>query len=330
MSNNLKENPLVSICIPAYNVENYIKDTLTNILSQSYSNIEIIIVNDGSTDNTLDIINSIDDKRMKVFSQQNNGASSARNLAFKYSSGSLIKFMDADDLLSNNFIFDQVISLNNNNNIASGSWGRFTKNDLSDFKLSPEKVWKTMAGIDWLIESLYSSGVNMTPPSLFLIPRILIEKNGVWNEKLSLIDDFEFMTRMITNCHKIVYCESSILYYRSGIETSLSNQKSRKHYESAQLSVRLGIQHILSKDNSNKAKLACANSLQVWIYEFYPNYKDLSKVLIEKSKELGGANIKYHGGRLLNIFKFILGWKLAKRLQLLFWNLRYSNRKRLF
>ena len=50
MSNNLKENPLVSICIPAYNVENYIKDTLTNILFQSYSNIEIIIVNDGSTE----------------------------------------------------------------------------------------------------------------------------------------------------------------------------------------------------------------------------------------------------------------------------------------
>jgi len=324
LSINQKDNPLVSICIPAYNVEKYIKETITNILNQSYSNTEIIIVDDGSTDNTLNIIKSFDDKRIKVFSQQNKGAASARNLAYNYSSGSLIKFMDADDLLSANFIFDQVVALNNNNNnIASASWGRFTKNDLSDFKLSPEEVWKNMSGIEWLIESLYSSGVNMTPPSLFLIPRFLIEKYGLWRENLNLIDDFEFMTRMIANCDNIIYCENSILHYRSGIQSSLSNQKSRKHYESAQLSIMIGIEHILSKDNSKKAKLACANSLQVWIYEFYPKHKDLSKLLIEKCNELGGSNINYKGGRLFEIFRFILGWKLAKRLQLLFWNLRH-------
>ncbi len=93
------KNPLVSIIIPIYNTEKYIYECLNSLINQSYSHIEIIVVDDGSTDNSLCLLKELSDKdnRLKVFSQPNQGVSAARNLALSKATGTYVMFVDADD-----------------------------------------------------------------------------------------------------------------------------------------------------------------------------------------------------------------------------------------
>ena len=94
----MADSPLVSICIPAYNAEAYVRDCLESALNQTYPNIEIICVNDGSTDNTLSILNEYK-HCIQVIHGQNQGAPAARNLALSHTKGQFIQFLDADNLM---------------------------------------------------------------------------------------------------------------------------------------------------------------------------------------------------------------------------------------
>ena len=90
--------PLISICVVTYNHEKYIADSIKSILSQDYKNIEVVVVNDGSTDRTLEILNSFQDPRLKIMTQENSGPSAAVNLAIKRSSGDYISLFSGDDV----------------------------------------------------------------------------------------------------------------------------------------------------------------------------------------------------------------------------------------
>ena len=118
--------PLVSICIPTYNNEKYIGETIACLLNQTYENIEIIVIDDGSEDGTKNIMERISDKRLKYVIQSNSGAAAARNAAYKLSSGEFIKFMDGDDLINPEYIWSQLLKIIDMPNcIASAKWGRF-------------------------------------------------------------------------------------------------------------------------------------------------------------------------------------------------------------
>ena len=104
------KTPLVSILIPLYNAEVYIAQTLDNCLAQTYPNIEIIVVDDGSTDGSLVIAQRYEAEHdnIKVLTQPNSGATRARNLAFEHAKGEYIQYLDADDLMSSNKIASQM------------------------------------------------------------------------------------------------------------------------------------------------------------------------------------------------------------------------------
>lgn len=99
-------NPKISVIIPVYNVDKYVEKCLKSIINQTYNNLEIIIVNDGSTDNSLMICEKIakKDKRIKIITQKNGGLSLARNTGIKNSTGDYIAFIDSDDYVSKRFI----------------------------------------------------------------------------------------------------------------------------------------------------------------------------------------------------------------------------------
>ncbi len=103
-------NVLVSVIIPAYNSESFIKETLQSVSAQSYKNFEVIVVNDGSTDKTRDIISEFvaSDKRFCLIEKENGGAASARNLGVEKAKGDLIAFLDSDDLWHPDKILKQV------------------------------------------------------------------------------------------------------------------------------------------------------------------------------------------------------------------------------
>lgn len=107
VENNLTQNlPLISIIVPAYNVENYVAACLKTLIEQTYKNLEIIVINDGSTDNTLSIVNEFvsKDNRIKVITQPNGGPSVSRNKGIDIAKGEYIAFVDSDDWVDNDFV----------------------------------------------------------------------------------------------------------------------------------------------------------------------------------------------------------------------------------
>lgn len=99
-----KDMPKVSVIIPAYNIEKYIQECIHSVLNQTYSNIEVIVINDGSTDRTLEKIGEIKDKRLIVYSQPNCGLASVRNVGLNYATSDIITFVDGDDTVDSRYI----------------------------------------------------------------------------------------------------------------------------------------------------------------------------------------------------------------------------------
>lgn len=309
---------LVSVCIPCYNAEHYVASALESILAQTYRPLEIVIVNDGSTDKSGEILDSYKNRGVRVIHQHNQGQCNAANRAFRESSGDYIKFFDADDLLSPDYIELQMHRLEGSKvDIASASWGRFYNDDIKTFKLSPQSVWRDMDARDWLVEA-WMDARPMMQCALWLIPREILEKSGVWDERLSLINDFEFFSRVLCNSSSIRYTKDAILYYRSGIAGSLSGTKSRRSIDSAYNSLVWGTQHLLNVRGDTRTKESCANILQDFIYSNYPYHKDLVIKMSERIVELGGSKLKPSGSPMFNRLSKLIGWKLARRLQLFF------------
>lgn len=308
-----KNTPLVSICMPANNAGKYISDAVNSILHQTYQNIELIIVNDGSTDHTKKILEKFKDNRIKIFHTDNNGQCAAANLAFKNSTGTYIKFMDADDLISNQFIENQILLLNNSKDeIATASWGRFYNDDLSKFIIDENNIIKEdCKPLEWLIKSMTDKQV-MLQCGLWLIPRNILNKSGLWDESLSLINDFEFFIRTLLSAKNIKFTPDAILFYRSGLQSSLSSGKTKKAALSAFKSTEMGTSYILSVENSSRTRQLSANCYQTFVYSFYPNYKMLTNLAEKRIQNLGGATMIFPSGGWTKILVNLFGWKASK------------------
>lgn len=305
----------VSICMPAFNASKYIGETLCCISGQTFDSWELIVVDDGSTDETVSIVKQFESHKIRLIKQQNKGAAAARNNAYLNSKGKFIKFMDADDLISKDMLETQWQNIKGSNDkMASCGWGRFYGSDLSTFKLSPETCWDTMDGLSWIKKS-WEKGFPMTQPGIFMMPRTLVEQTGLWDVSLSLNDDMEYYTKTILSSSEVVFCKDVYLYYRSGLGNfALSATKSRKGMESDLKSKTKSIEYLLSKENSPITQKLAANILQQFCYECILIDKKLVEGVEMKIQQLGGSDIKIPGGRLLKLLDFCFGWKMAREL----------------
>ena len=308
----------ISIIIPAYNAETTIAEAIESILHQTYSNVELIIVNDGSTDNTESIILSYNDKRIKYFHQLNKGQAAANNFGLSKAKGSYIKFFDADDIININHLEDQYEAIKNiKNSIASCKWGRFYNGDVNDTLFVPELVWKDLSTIDW-IKTALSQRHDMMSGWLWLIPKVIIDKAGGWDERLTLNNDFEFSVRLLLCAEKVYFVQTAILYYRTGGQNTLTSSVSAESYQSAYLSNLLGCNYLISRDGSKTVKRLCANRFQVWVFGLYPTNGEIVKKFEKKIKDWGGSNISIQGGRGYVLLSKLAGWKTAKKMKLFF------------
>jgi glycosyltransferase involved in cell wall biosynthesis len=223
----------VSILIPLYNSEEFISETIESCLQQTYSNIEIIIIDDGSSDKSLEIAEKYakNYNNIIVESQKNSGASKARNRAFELSTGEYIQYLDADDLLdSEKIAFQMDILTKKDRLIAFGKWGEFKQNiDNTIWKDLP--VNRNYSDPKQFLIELWKSGLTVVI-HLWLIPRILIQESNGWNEKIGKNDDGEFFARIITSSNGLLFIKDSIGYYRKDNIDSLSKQISTKALES--------------------------------------------------------------------------------------------------
>jgi glycosyltransferase involved in cell wall biosynthesis len=314
--------PKVSVIIPIYNEETYLAEALESVLGQTYRDIEIICINDGSTDSSAQILHRYGSS-ITVISQPNRGQCAALNAGLKIAVGDYIKFFDADDVMNPRHIELQVKRLAGREDaVASCEWGRFYDDNPQSAVFTPEPVWRDMDSLSWLKTSLKQKN-DMMGGWLWLIPRGVLLKAGGWDERLSLNNDFEFSVRLLTNVGEVLFTPGARLYYRSGMAGSLANIKSEQAYRAALLSTRLGCGYLLSADSGDDVRKMCANRYQEWIYRIYPHYADVVAEASAMVKELGGSDRKMEGGRVFTLLRNLLGWRAAKRIQLFFYKMGY-------
>ncbi|MBC7879714.1 MAG: glycosyltransferase family 2 protein [Anaerolineae bacterium] len=310
-------NPLVSILIPAYNAEAWIAETIHSALNQTWPNLEIIIVNDGSSDNTLKIAQGFQSRSVKVINQRNQGAAAARNRAYSESSGEFIQYLDADDLLSPAKVEIQVGKLleAGTQYVAYGEWVRFINSPNNpEFDVAPN--WGDVLPLDWLIDAWENQ--KMIHPGSWLVPRMITEETGLWNESLSLNDDGEFFCRIVLASQGLKFCKGAFSYYRTfkhKQKSNLSSTHSRSGIESALRSLELCMEEILKTESSDRTRSACAAGFQSIIYTFYPDYSEILAKAEERVRALGGSKLKPFAGHRYQLLCKLVGWKMAKRIK---------------
>lgn len=303
-------SPLTSIIIPCYNAAAWLRESVESALAQTWPAIEVIVVDDGSADQSLAVARGFEVRGVRVATQANRGAAAARNHGLRLARGDFVMFLDADDLLSPEAIAAQHAALvRRPGGIALGMWSRFRQHPV-EAVFAPRPGWHDSDSVAWIKET-WRDTEPMYQCGLFLIPRAVLARAGEWDERLSLIDDFEFFTRLVLASDGIVFTPAARLYYRSGLVGSLSRQKSRRAWESAVLSTNLAVDHLLAREDSPDTRHLSANMLQALLYSLYPAHADLRASLAARIATLGGANLPPPGGPRFQQLARLTGWRIA-------------------
>ena len=204
---------MISVIIPVYNRKEYITETVLSVMAQTCKqNIEIIIVDDGSTDNSCDLIRNLQSEYpfLKLFIQKNKGVSSARNRGLLEAKGNFVQFLDSDDLISPNKFKLQLKALteNPNSGLCYCTTAYFKQNQSEEMKISlgsdipHEQILPAfLASCQWQVHSP-------------LYRRSACEKIGPWNENLTCLEDWEYGCRAGAVGIKPVFCQDTLAFTR--------------------------------------------------------------------------------------------------------------------
>jgi glycosyltransferase involved in cell wall biosynthesis len=250
---------------------------------------------------------------VKVFSQSNHGAASARNLAFKHSSGEYIQYLDSDDLLSEDkFTKQMTIAASYSYDPSFLIFGKtvILEKDLADPIISLQPVNKSYDDPINLLIDLFSS-VSFISSHAYLTPRDLIIKSGEWDEDLSANDDGEFFARVISNSKKVIYCNDGISYYRRNLTGSLSNQKSPRHTISEYHSLKKISGIIIQHNNTSFSRAACSRIFNWFIAEWFPGNKFILSEVERTMKQYGLHYFSSSPSKIYQYLQSILGWRRA-------------------
>ena len=304
---------LVSVIIPAYNADRWLSDTIRSATSQTCDDIEIIVVDDGSTDETAEVASGFGDEEVRLIRQAKAGAGAARNRGLSEARGAFIQFLDADDVLAPDKIAKQMDALAGLpfDSVASCSWGRFTGEPESAV-FPDEPVWKVEDPAEWLVQSL--NGGGMMQPGAWLTPRSIIDAAGPWNESLTLHDDGEYFTRVLLKASRNVFVPEAKIFYRD-VEGSLSRIRSRDAVQSAFTVCRLRGQHLLAVRDDKAARRAVATQYAQFAYEHGETAPDLAIEALKAIEDLGVSPNAGIGGHLFAFLSKVLGFRAALHLR---------------
>jgi polysaccharide transporter, PST family len=314
-SKRVGSKPLVSILIPAFNAQEWISETLQSAISQTWEPKEIIVVDDGSTDQTLAIARQFESNYLHVVTQNNQGAATARNTAFSLSHGEFIQWLDADDLLAPDKIAIQMEAADQCRNkkiLFSSRFGKFMYRPQRA-KFLPTALWCDLSPIEWLIRKMGQNIYMQT--ATWLVSRELTEAAGPWDERLLGDDDGEYFCRVLLASDGVRFVPNAKVYYRSPFSNTLgtigrSDRKLKAHW----LSMQLHMGYICSLEESERIRDACLRYLQSSLIYFYPERLDIVQQMEQTARDigrqLGTPTLSWKYAWAKNIF----GWHLAKTL----------------
>ena len=213
---------MVSVVVPVYNTERLVERCLDSIISQTYSNLQIIVVDDGSTDKSLEILNKYQskDNRISVYSQNNSGVSAARNCGMRHSTGEYVLFVDSDDYILQNTVESLVGTLENNQDgvvfgyklSGRGTWGTDTRVldkivSLSGSTVTGMEILKHVLTIDPEKELL---GYSVR----YLYSRKILEENSIaFDNSLKISEDYKFIVEFLMHAKNIAVLNQELYVY---------------------------------------------------------------------------------------------------------------------
>jgi len=295
---------LVSIIIPLFNKEKYISKTIESALSQDYQNIEITVVDDGSTDQSLEIVQRYKDK-IQIYTQVNQGAPRARNFGFSKSKGDYIQFLDADDILGTNKISSQVKLLSGERlAIATCPWAH--DNEAFQSRKSIYRNFECSAG---LLHAIWSSGEFFNPAS-WLLPREIVEKAGPWDEELLVDQDGEYFARVLLQGCKVLFAKESRCTYTKPSAENVSNLNSIEKKKSLVLSLEKSLNIIQASQYKKRLGHACLRRIRAIGYRVYDEKELLSEVA-ELERKVNHYDLNLRPPYIFNILCAFIGIKSA-------------------
>lgn len=250
---------LVSIIIPAYNVEKYVTDCLDSLVKQTHKDIEIIIINDGSTDKTREVVESYDFKkiRYKIINTTNQGVSTARNIGIENAEGKYLYFLDSDDWVTETFIENLVIQAEKyQSDICFGGWivlnEKFEKQlDYKSSGLTYFDGFKT--GIEAL--KLKMKKEIWISPGTFIFNRDFIESNNLrFVDGYAYGEDIHFINNSILRAKSVTSIDEDGFINRVRSGSATTSAFNEKFFDSVYLSQKFYTQINQSKELSEEDK----------------------------------------------------------------------------
>ncbi|QRA43691.1 glycosyltransferase family 2 protein [Chryseobacterium cucumeris] len=264
---------LISIIVPCYNASYYVKEVLESIQSQTHYNIECIVINDGSTDNTLEIINCFSDERFHIYNQKNKGLSDTRNFGLEKASGDFIFFCDSDDLLPSNALESLISEYTGKEDIIVGKTSTYSWEEKRNVSFLPQPKEKqrlenknTEVLLKKITEDLSPIAQNKLYKSSFLKENNLTFLSGIYHE-----DELWFFETMF-QAKNVVFIPDITYFY------TIDNAQS------------------ITKKNSDKNLLGYLSVIQTIYNNYYLQYPEQSNIAyyIAYLKKIIIGNYKHH------------------------------------
>lgn len=258
----------VSIIVPIYNAEKTIKRCLDSIINQTYKDLEILLINDGSKDNSLEIIKKYKDKRIKIIDKKNEGVAKTRNLGIKKASGQYIMFIDNDDYIDKEYVQNYVENIDNNDVIMGGYKRVSSKKVLFQYSLK---------------QSLWSRYIVMAPWAKLYNKKFLIDNDiNFFDYKIGEDVYFNFLVLLKTNKIKTIPTTSYNWFYN---DESVSNTVQKGLNTSVDITKLLNELVSIKGFYSNQLNIYYINRYITWYLLFSGRYSN-SKSFIKEYNTL--------------------------------------------
>lgn len=290
----------ISVIIPVYNSESTIIRCLTSIMNQTYENFEIIIIDDGSSDNSMRIIEKKYDneKKIKIIKTDNHGVSHARNIGLDNMTGDYVVFVDSDDYIGTNMFYTLIEYVNKYkvdmvlyDSIFENSSGEFIK--IVEKNITPNRILNKKEIVNNVLSWMYGNTdkelINnakknykdlymdcYNAPWQAMYKKSLIEDLR-FDERLNIYEDLLFNVQIITKCNSLVYIDSALYHYVCNSSGSLATM-----YHSNYIEMKLLLYDIMKKNISESNLPICFN--------VYLNNRIVSEILSVLINEIKSKN----------------------------------------
>ena len=318
--------PLVSVIVPSYNAEPWIERTLASVLGQTHRHLEVIVVDDGSTDATVERLRACSDPRLRVIEQANAGACVARNRALAEASGDYVQYLDADDLLSPDKIGRQVAILQRAPPGCLAVSGTVYFKDGTDPQARRGHAGYPALNSDdpvqWLLD-LWTPGPGYGPGRwgmvsvhAWLVPRSVAEAAGPWDPTVLQDQDGEYFARVLMESAGVRWDPEGWAYYRKfDRPASVSGGRSERHLRGRLRAVDSKARHVMPRTtaaNRAQAEAALARQYLSVAFHAHPAHPAVVREAEWKSRRFGGHSADFLVQSRARWVQPLVGWKRAK------------------